>query len=138
MKIIIASKDRTAELGPALKAGADASIASGIQRRHPEMLTALTLRDAKNEQDFLERWSELIRRRSHLDTMQTDFGHKPGAAGALALRIREFLWKIFRYQHNQLARQQTLINTQLVAALEFQKDEIAKLRARIDELEKPS
>lgn len=137
MKITIANKDRTADLGPELRAGADANIASGIQKSRPEMLSALTLRDAKNEQEFLARWSELIRRRSHLDTMQTDFGRKPGALGALALRVREVLWKIFRYQHNQLARQQSTINAQLVAALEFQNDEITKLRARIAELEKP-
>lgn len=134
MKIIIASRDRTADLGPDLKAGADARLA---RQPHPRPdRDALSLRDAGNEREFLERWTELVRRRSHADTLKVAIARKPGALGALAHAARLLLWKVLRYQHNGVVTLQNRINAQAAAALEFQLDELRRLRARVDELER--
>lgn len=136
MKIVIANRDRTEEIAPGLKAGADRLLAGPLNDPLPMPLNALSLRDAKNEAEFLDRWSGLVRRKASVDTLKFHTARKPGALGTLALRLRMALWKILRYQHNYAVARQNLINSQLTAALEFQLDEIRRLKARVDELEK--
>jgi hypothetical protein len=78
----------------------------------------------------------MIRRKSHVDTLKLDIARRPGFMGALMQRSRLFLWKLLRYQHNRIVTRQNLVNTQLTATLEFQLEEIRRLRSRVDELEK--
>ena len=136
MKIIIASKDRTADFASELKAAADVRVDDPLHTPLPWTLNALSLRDAKNEQEFLERWSALIRRKSHVDLLRFHISRKPGFVGGLALRLREAFWRVLRYQHERVIERQNIVNSQLTAALEFQLDEIRRLRARVDELER--
>ena len=136
MKIVIANRDRTAELEPALRAEADRRLADPGHVQLPPELHALSLREARDEADFLERWSAQVRRKSHVDTLKFDIPRRPGALGSLFQRVRVVLWKALRYQHNRVVSLQNLVNSHLVATLEFQADEIRRLRARLDELER--
>jgi hypothetical protein len=135
MKIIIASKDRTAELAPGLKTGADARMADTCHEPLPWSLNALSLAEAKTETEFLERWADLSRRKSNMD-LRLNTPRPPGFAGRMIWFARGFLWRLLRYQHERVAFRQNLINSQTAATLEFQYDEIRRLRARLDELEK--
>jgi len=136
MKIIIGGKDRTSGLGPALKAEADARMAKPPHPVLPHQLSALSLCDAGNEAEFLDRWAGLIRRKSHVDTNKVEVARRPGGIGALTQKIRMLLWKVFRYQHNGVVGLQNQVNSQLTAAMEFQLDEIRRLQARVEELER--
>lgn len=135
MKIIIGGQDRTSELGPALAAEAGVRMARPPHPPLPHSLSALSLRDARTEAEFLERWSGLIRRKAHVDTDKVEIARRPGGAGALAQKVRSLLWKVLRYQHNGVTGLQNQVNSQLTAALEFQFDEISRLQARVAELE---
>ena len=134
MKIIIGNKDRTTEFGPVLKAGADARMADKEHEQLPWSLHALSLRDAKNEPEFLDRWAELSRKKSNV-ALRLNMPKPPGLASQLIWYARGFLWRLLRYQHDRIAFRQNLVNSQVSATLEFQHDEIRRLRARIDEIE---
>jgi hypothetical protein len=99
-------------------------------------LSALSLRDAASEREFLDRFIDLTRRKHHADTFRIDVPRRPGMGGAALARVRQFLWKLLRYQHDRMAFQQNLINSQFAAAIEFQKDEARRVEGRVAELEK--
>lgn len=136
MKIVIANRDRTAELEPALRAEAELRLAHPDHIPLPAPLHALSLREAKSEAEFLDRWYALVRRKCHVDTLKFDIPRRPGAAGGLMQKARTILWKALRYQHNRVVSRQNLVNSHLVATLEFQADEIRRLRTRLDDLER--
>ncbi len=136
MKIIIANIDRTAEFGPALKSGADNLAGDPVHAGVLGQQHALSLRDAKSEPEFLDRWTELVRRKSHVDVAKFDVPRKPGTAGAVIQSVRIFLWKLLRYQHDRIVSRQNFVNSQLAATLEFQRDEIRRLRERVDKLDR--
>lgn len=136
MKIVIANQDRTAEWEPLLQSGADRLVATHALEALPPELSALSLREARSESEFLDRWITLARRKSHVDTLEFDLPRRAGVVGALLQRVRLLLWKVLRYQHNRVVSRQNLVNSHLVAAVEFQADEIRRLQARLDDLER--
>lgn len=135
MKIIIANKDRTDDLGPALKADADAAMADPLLAPLPWSLHSLSLRDAKNEREFLDRWTALARVKSNVSLIYNS-PMKPGLVGQAMWFFRGAMWRILRYQHGRVMFRQNLINSQVAATLEFQQDEIRRLRQRLDDLER--
>ena len=139
MKISIAGKDGGEGLAGRLAAGVDAL------RRHPDApeflpmdYSALRLRDAGTEAEYLRRLLDLVRRRAELSTMPVPVPHGRGFLRTALARVRCFLWRLLRYQHDRMAFQQNIINTQITAALEFlraeQTREIEELRGRVEEL----
>jgi hypothetical protein len=140
MKIVVAGEDRSAELGPVLRAEAAAHEADPSWHPLPAELQAPGLRGARTEQEFETRFFELARRKNHVGTEPFDIPHRPGALGALSARIKQVLWKVFRYQHDRMAFHQNMINSHLTNALEFERDalrrEVARLEARMAELER--
>ena len=135
MKIIIANKDRSTELGPGLKAGADARMADPQFVPLPWLLNALSLHDAKNESEFLERWAELARRKGNVD-LRLNLPVPLGLIDRMKRLVRGFVWRVLRYQHERVAFRQNLVNSQVAATLEFQHDEILRMRSRVEVLEK--
>lgn len=140
MKLLVAGKDRSADLGPALAAEA------AEREKDPRCLfldwrvNALSLRDCKNERDFAARFLELVRYKFHVDTRIFDIPRKPGLAGRVMGLFKGFLWKLLRYQHDRMAFRQNLINSNQTSALEFARavalKEIAQLKDRVAALEK--
>lgn len=130
MKLTVASQDRSADLG--------AEVAAAAQRRSlkpPRMLSpghsALALKTARTEREFLDKYIELVGLRHGAVTSDFDIPRKPGAVGALLAKVRGFLWKLLRYQHDRMAFQQNLINELLVDALAFERNEREKLEKRM-------
>ncbi len=59
--------------------------------------------------------------------------------GTLLRRVKAFLWRLLRYQHDRMAFQQNTINELVVSAVDFQRDatqhSLALLERRIRDLE---
>ena len=145
MKIFVANKDRTADLGADIRAAAQVLMRGGereVPAQLPPDLSALSLTRGKSDADYLANLIRLIRYRDAVDTLDFDIPRKPGLAGLIMSRIKAFLWKLLRYQHDRIAFRQNLINTQLTSGLAFEvaarQKEIAELKRRVTELEKKS
>lgn len=143
MKLSIAGHDRTQDLGPELRQQA-AIMARGDDRHQPARIaahiSALALARAQSDTEYLDHLIRLIRYRDAVDTLDFDIPRKPGLAGLCMTRLKAFLWKLLRYQHDRIAFRQNLINTQLTSALEFEftqrQKETDDLKRRVAELEK--
>lgn len=139
MKISIAGKDCSADLGPALAAEAARLKASGGIGALSPGHSALTLRESADGDDYVHRFVGLLRLRHGVRTADYYIPRGPGLRGWLAVAVRTFLWKLLRYQHDRMSFQQNLINELAIDALEFQQGhadrEWADLRRRIERLE---
>ena len=139
MKLLVAGRDRTADLGPDITAAAARLKASGsIAALSPEH-SAQVLKDSADGDDFLRRFVGLLRLRHGVRTADYYIPRGPGLRGRLALALKTVLWKLLRYQHDRTAFQQNLINELAIDALEFQQErldrELAELRQRVAGLE---
>jgi len=139
MKITINNRDCSAEIS--------ARIADAIRRRGdtpapvevPPAIHALALREARNESEFQDLLTRLLRHRDHLDTMPFPIPHRGGWRGRIMVRIKQALWQLLRYQHDRITFRQNLINTMYSSAIEFERTlhrrELDALKARIEALE---
>ncbi len=132
MKIVVAGTDRTAEWAPRIEAEVARMSAQGECVFLPPALSALRLREARTESEYLGLLTELARRRHHIDTLGFRAPRRPGAVGIIMGRVRAFLWRLLRYQHDRMAYRQNLVNSHLMALVELQGAEIAELRRRLD------
>jgi hypothetical protein len=78
-----------------------------------------SLLQARNEEEFLTHLLAKLRTESGLHASALTPPTRPGPLGHLQGAIRRFLWKLLRYQHDHMAFQQSAINSQTAAALEF-------------------
>lgn len=142
MKISIAGKDRTADLGRAIASEAARLKADGsVGSLSPEH-SALRLKETSGRADYLRRYIELLRLRHGTRTTDYYIPRGPGLRGRMAVAMKTFLWKLLRYQHDRMSFQQNLVNELAIDALEFQHDqverELAELNHRIEDLERKS
>ncbi len=136
MHLVIAGKDRTADLGAALRRDAEAMARGGRDRtppRLPPAISALVLRQAGSDAAYLDEFLRLLRYRDGVDTCAFAIPGRPGPLGRLAVAVRRLLWRLLRYQHDRMAFRQNLINSALVSALEFEQ---SRRRAACDALER--
>ncbi len=120
--IWLAGKDRTAELVPSLDraaAGRDPALAERAAQQAP----IGALRNAATEAEELDRWLVLLRAHGAVRTDVFDVPTRPGLAGGLMKRGKLMLWKLLRYQHDQVAVQQNAVNLQILLALEAVREE---------------
>lgn len=136
MKIVIAGTDRTGELADALRREAAVRTSDPLYAPLPKSLQALSLREARSEADFLDRYVTLARQKAHVDTVRFVPPRRPGLKGTLSWQMRRVLWRLLRYQHDRNIFHQNAVNSHLVAAMEFQHEELRTLRERVDRLEK--
>lgn len=105
----------------------------------PESLNARSLSQAETGAAYAERYLTLVRRKGHIDTLDFDVPHRNSVAGRLLGRVRTFVWKCLRYQHDRMAFRQNLVNSHLVSLIEVQNEEltseIAALKQRLAEVE---
>jgi len=118
MQLLIAGEDRSRDLGPAIARGAPQTRAA---RRYAPADSALSLKAAKDEADFAERFCRLVWMRHSLRTDDFPIPSRPGWRGRVMAGIKRVLWKLLRYQHDRIAFQQNLLNELLIAALELQR-----------------
>ena len=137
MYLGIAGQDRSSAIGADLTHRA-ARHQGALSPWAPED-SALSLRDSLNPDDYLARYVKLLQLRHALSTEPFPIPGKSGAAGTLLRRVKGFLWKLLRYQHDRMAFQQNAINELAISALDFQRttsqQAIASLEQRIKILE---
>jgi len=139
MKIIVANRDRSDDLGQQLAAAAreraDRSVPGAFSPQH----SALSLKKARTGTEYLSAFIRLLRIRGDLKTTPFDIPAKPGIHGRLSAGIKKFLWKVLRYQHDRMAFQQQIINELMTCMMEFEKasreKEIHALKRRVAALE---
>ena len=142
MKLIIAGRDRTEDLGRDLRrqvAAMDRLEPARQPARLPADISALALARAMSDTDYLDQYLRLIRHREAVGTYDFNIPHKAGPAGWCLAGFKALLWKLLRYQHDRINFRQYLINNQLTSALLLevaarQKD-VADLERRVAELE---
>ena len=139
MRVIIASQDQTATLGAQIRENARRRAAGGGPPFLAPEHSALTLKAAHDQVDYLRIYNRLIGIRHGIQTEAFAIPRKAGWGGAIVVRIKEFLWKLLRYQHDRMVGQQNLVNELVIAGLEFERGEyrreIARLEARVARLE---
>lgn len=110
----------------------------GLQPRAGQVDEKL-LGEASDVEAFDRAYLARLRDRTSVDTASFPIPRKPGVIGLFTGKIRGFLWKLLRYQHDRMAGRQNRINAMLAGALENEttalRAEIADLKARIDRLE---
>jgi hypothetical protein len=143
MKLSVAGQDRTHDLGRELRLQAEAMERGESNHKPKPALVApdiIPLARAQSEAEYLDQLIGLIRSRNAVETLDFAIPRKPGVVGLFMTRLKALLWKLLRYQHDRIAFQQNLINTQLTSVLEFEftprQKETADLKRRVAELEK--
>ena len=91
------------------------------------------LRDVTSPDALDRAFMELLRHRSQIDTLPFDFPRKPGLAGAVMFKVRAFLWKLLRYQHDRMSSRQNRVNAWMINSLEAQ---VATLNDKVEDLRK--
>ena len=143
MKLTVADKDRSKDLG------GDIAAAAAVLARHPDAPPALTpfhsaliLRQATDTSDYLEKLLDLMILKSGGNAGDFYIQRKPGFAGACMAAVRKILWKLLRYQSERIVVQQNAVNAHFSAALQLVRQdyllEIRRLEERVRELEKPA
>lgn len=135
MNIYVSGRDRTADVGRQVAEAAAAMAANGTIDPLFSEHSALALKRAKDGDEFTRWFVALLRIRHGVRTTDFYISHGPGFRGKLALRLRQFLWRLLRYQHDRMAFQQNLINGKMIKGLEFQQERMDELRDRIARLE---
>jgi hypothetical protein len=139
MKLRVAGEEVSESLGvelaQAAAARADHGVAGCVDRESP----VLSLREARDEGDYLDRHVTLLGSRNCVDLEQFEVPAGAGRRGQLVKRVRESLWKILRTPHDWYAFRQNAINIQLACELAFEKEDRARavrdLTGRLEELE---
>lgn len=139
MKISVAGRDRTEELGARISGQADLMRRGPAPDFHPVDTSALSLKDRRDDQERLLALLRLIRINHAADTRPFKLPRKPGPFGGLMTLFRAFLWKLLRYQHDRMAFQQNTINTLVINAIETEADQrmaqVNGLAARLAKIE---
>jgi hypothetical protein len=132
MKLIVAGVERSKDLGARLSAAARAMPSSDRLDPRPPQVSAFRLRDARDEADYARLYAELARQRLGLSTAPFAIPRRPGPAGILGNRIKFWLWKLLRYQHDRMAHQQNGVNELLGSSLQWLIEENVRLRAEVE------
>lgn len=143
MTVIVAGKDRTAELAADLR-NRVAVLARGDDHHRPAELPpgvdALSLAAARTEGEYLTRLAGLLRHRDAVDTREFRSPRRPGVPGWLKRQVRVVIWKAMQFPRERMAFRQNLINTQLTSAIVYEtrqrQREIDDLQCRLAELER--
>ena len=136
LKLQVAGVDRSADLGREITAAAAARPDCGLAEAVGHEMDVLSLRSAGNTADYLDKHSLVLHARNQVDPAAFALP----AGRSFRDRVRLFLWKLLRYQHDWMLSRQNSINVQLTYELEFEREErkkqVAGLERRIRELEK--
>ncbi|MBU0715910.1 MAG: hypothetical protein KJ964_11190 [Verrucomicrobia bacterium] len=139
MRVFIASQDRTETVGMQIRENARRRATGGGPRFLSPEHSAIALKAAHDQADYLRIYSRLIGMRHGIQTESFAIPRKAGWVGTIVTRIKEFLWKFLRYQHDRIVWQQNLVNELVIAGLEFEREEyrieIARLAERVARLE---
>lgn len=139
LRISVAGRDRTADLGASVLREAQQRGLPWLERLLADEQEVLSLRSASTAEAFRARHLAALRSRWMVDPGRFSTPSGPGIVGAAMLWARMFLWRVFRYQHDWVVFRQNGINAQLFYALMFECEDRARqvreLEARVRDLE---
>lgn len=125
------------KLDPARRARLEAAV--GKRNLPTDAFPVDRLAGADNEAEFLEQLIQLMQAQDAARTADFRVPAQPGWWGVLMGRIRTFLWKLLRYQHDVMAEQHNAVHALHTGAITLQGREtgrrLAELEARITRLE---
>lgn len=136
MKILVANKDRTNDLGADIQRAARVRMRGKereVPARIPPEISALSPAQPKSETEYLDNLIRLIRYRDAVGTIDFDIPRRPGLAGLFMTRLKVLFWKLLRYQHDWIVFRQNLINGLHTHALEYELISRRKAMARLDQ-----
>ena len=137
MRLTIAGKDRTADLGAELSRRS-ARLHGALSPWLPQH-SALSLRDSRDSSDYFDRFCRLVRLRHEVNTGIFHIPVKPGWLGKHVRQVKTLLWKALRYQHDRITFQQNIINELVVSGVDFQNSAVmrkmAGLERKVEQLE---
>jgi hypothetical protein len=133
MRVFIASQDRTETIGTQIRESARRRADGGGPRFLAPEHSAIALKAAHDQADYLRIYSRLIGIRHGIQTADFAIPRQAGWAGTFSARIKELLWKLLRYQHDRIVGQQNLVNELIMSGLEFEREECRREMARLAE-----
>lgn len=137
MRLVIAGKDRTSDLGQAVTRRA-ARHRGPLSAWSPRD-SALFLRESRDSSDYFDQFWRLMRLHHAVSTDAFPIPARPGWAGNQIRKIKKVLWRVLRYQHDHVTFQQNIINELVASAVEFQhtsvRESLADLERKVQHLE---
>ncbi len=139
MKIIVAGKDRTHDLGAVVREQAHATVIANQGRVPvPSGISAEHLLQNRNEREFLEDYARLMRYRDGIDTHPFYIPRRPGPIGLVMAGVKKGMHKILRYLFDRVALRQNIITNMIINQTEFEHAfvvrEITRLEADVQAL----
>ena len=137
MQFIISGQDQTESLGQ--RVAALGKNLRPIPGRPPE-LDALSLATANNEAHFLAKYLQQLHYKHQVNTASFAIPRRPGKLGSFFGKLRCYLWRLLRYQHEGMISRQNTVNTLLAEGLalehNFAQKELAMLREELATMKK--
>jgi len=139
MKLIIAGKDKSSDLGYQIADRAKKLEQNNFVNLLSPQHSALRLKKEVTSAEYLGQFIQLLRIRHGVNTAPFKVPARTGLSGRIMAMLRRFLWKLLRYQHDRITFQQNLINELLIDGIEMQQkmiqDKTEGLIKRMETLE---
>jgi hypothetical protein len=139
MKLEIAGRDRSADLGSDIASAAAARKCPALEALIAREMPITKLGACADTDCYLATHIELTHARNCVEPREFDTPGRNGMCGGILHAVRRFLWKILRYQYDWMAFRQNAINIQSNYQLKFEHEDrvriIGKLEERIRKLE---
>lgn len=79
------------------------------------------LASAKTEEDFQQALLRFLREQGAVDIQHIPIPRRPGPLGIVTSWCRRVMWRLLRYQHEQLAMRHNAVHALLTSALEYER-----------------
>lgn len=139
VKIWVAGRDRTDELGSELAAAAAGRPVTAVELDVARETELLDLRRAESESEYRQRFLDALRQRACVETDDFRIGVLSGPMRRALAAVRTWLWRLLRYQHDWTTFRQNGVNRQLAFGLEMEAEarerKVAELERRLAALE---
>jgi len=123
----------------AVERHAERCFAPALAREFDRHAAVLGLRDCESQTAYLARHIEVLRTRLAVSTGDFRVRRRRGLCGAIAAGVKWALWRLSRHQHDHVAFEQNIVNSQLACEIELftalYRKELTDLRARVTALE---
>ncbi len=118
LSVHIAGTDRSSDLGAEVSSVAARRRSSSLEHAIQSEADVIAKETAADEAEYLFEQIALLRTRSNVDPNRLDISSRPGFSGRVMRTLRQFLWKLLRYQHDWMFFHQNTINAEMVHLLD--------------------
>jgi len=110
-----------------------------LLKPQPGSLDTDLLGNVKDTNQGNVKFLEMLRHKSQIDTQTFTVPRKPGLMGEIMAKVRKFLWKILRYQHDRMSTRQNRVNSWIISLVESRTEtlqaDMNQLQERLAKLE---